>query len=82
MEQERLFDDRIALLVEEEICFKIVNTDDLFLEDKGGLYSSGKPMGTTKESFEEDVMESYNLKRNQLKWIPFDINKTGRLING
>ena len=94
--QNRLFDDRLALLVEEEKCFKIVNGEEIKVDDRGRIYSSGKglrnwdkfekegidenlPIEECRESFIQEVMRDFELQRTQIKWIPFDVNKTGRL---
>jgi len=77
MEQLRLIDDRIALLVEEKECFKVVNMEEIKTNETTNLYSSGKGFGD-KKHFEEEIMKCYGLREGQLKWIPF-MDLSGRL---
>ena len=71
MKQTQLFpDERIALLVESENGYKIINEDEVYLEGISlpiRLLSNGKQFYNDRTEFEKEIKKGFRV--NKVKWV-------------
>lgn len=66
--QQRLMDNRVAMLEETEACYRVINSDELRETcPMPWLFSCGKQMCKNRAVFEKKVSASYEIKN--MKWV-------------